>query len=87
MQLFGDVDILSFVRISGLNWIGRANRRDSKRKVSQVLNNILEDDQKTDGGIVYKHILINAKLQLEKEIKNTAYWKKSIKEVKVHNGL
>jgi hypothetical protein len=24
-----------------------------------------EDDQKTDGGIVYKWILINAKLQIE----------------------
>jgi hypothetical protein len=27
-------DILSFVRISPLNWIGHVNRMDSKRKVS-----------------------------------------------------
>ena len=32
----GDLDILSFVTISQLNWIGHVNRRDSKRKLSQV---------------------------------------------------
>ena len=37
--MFGDLDILSFVRISGLNWIGHVNRMDSKRKLSQVFNN------------------------------------------------
>ena len=37
MHMFGDLDILTFVRISRLNWIGRVNRMDSKRKVSQVL--------------------------------------------------
>jgi len=26
MQLFGDLDILPFVRISQLNWIGHVNR-------------------------------------------------------------
>jgi hypothetical protein len=39
MQLFGDLDILSFVRISRLDWTGHVNRLDSKRKVSQVFNN------------------------------------------------
>jgi len=39
MQLFGDFDLLSFIRISRPNWIGRVNRMDSKRKVSQVFNN------------------------------------------------
>ena len=40
MQPFGDSDILSLVRISRLNWIGRVNRMDIKRKLSQVfLNN------------------------------------------------
>jgi hypothetical protein len=39
MQLFGDLDILPFVRISRLNWIGHVNRMDSTRKVSQVCNN------------------------------------------------
>jgi len=35
MQLFGGLDIPSFVRKSLLNWIGHANRMDSKRKLSQ----------------------------------------------------
>jgi hypothetical protein len=43
MQLFGDSDILPFVRISRLNWIGDFNRRESKRKVSPVLNITLRD--------------------------------------------
>ena len=69
MQLSGDLDILSFVRISRLNWIGRVNRMDSKRKVSQCLVIILwevhsEDVQKkkTDGETVRKQTLIDAKL-------------------------
>jgi len=39
LQLFGDLDKLSFVRISRLNWIGDVNRMDSKRQVSQSFNN------------------------------------------------
>jgi len=39
LHLFGDLDILSFVRLSRLNWIGYVNRMDSKRKVSQAFNN------------------------------------------------
>jgi len=39
MQLFGDLDILIFVRISQLNWVGHVYRMDSKRKVIQVFNN------------------------------------------------
>jgi hypothetical protein len=34
LQLSGDLDMLPFVRISRLNWIGQV-----KRKVSQVFNN------------------------------------------------
>ena len=32
VQLFGGLDVLPFVRINRLNWIGHVNRRDSKRK-------------------------------------------------------
>ena len=39
MQVFGDLDIRSFVRISRLNLIGRVNRMDRKRKVIKVINN------------------------------------------------
>jgi hypothetical protein len=34
--MFGDLDILSFVRISQLNWIGQFNRMDSKIKVKYL---------------------------------------------------
>jgi hypothetical protein len=39
-QVFGGLDILSFVRISRLKWIGHVNRMENKRTVSQVFNNI-----------------------------------------------
>jgi hypothetical protein len=69
------LDIVSFVRTVRLNWIGHANRTDNKRKISQILNNNpqgsrLKGRPKTDGGIVYKQILINAKYKLEREVKN-----------------
>jgi hypothetical protein len=38
MLLAGDLVTLSFVRVSRLHWIGHVNRKDSKRKVSQVIN-------------------------------------------------
>jgi hypothetical protein len=68
MQLSGDLEILSFVRISWLNWIGHVNRMNSKRKVTTIILREVDykNDQKTDGGIVYKQILITAKLQIGK---------------------
>jgi hypothetical protein len=46
------------------------------------------DDQKTDGGNVYKQILINAKFKKWKErSKDRADLEKSIKEVRVRIGL
>jgi hypothetical protein len=59
MQLYGDLDTLSFVRVSRLNWIGPVNVMDSERKVSQVFSknvqgSILTGRPKTDGGTVYK---------------------------------
>ena len=38
MKLFADLDVLSYVRVSQLNWIGHVNRMEGKRKVSQVFN-------------------------------------------------
>jgi hypothetical protein len=45
MQLFGDLGILSFVRISQLNWTGHFNRMDSKRK-DKYLTIILREANK-----------------------------------------
>jgi hypothetical protein len=39
MQLFGGLNVLSFVRISQLIWIGRVNRMDRKSKVTEGFNN------------------------------------------------
>ena len=41
MQLFGNLGILSFVRVSRLNWFGHGNRMEGKRNVSQVFDNRL----------------------------------------------
>jgi hypothetical protein len=38
MQLYDDLDIVSFIRISRLKWIGYVNRMDNKRKVKQVFS-------------------------------------------------
>jgi hypothetical protein len=38
IQLFADLDTLSFFRIHLLNLIGHVNRMESTRKVSQVFN-------------------------------------------------
>jgi hypothetical protein len=43
MQQFG-IYILSFFRISRLNWIGNVNRMGSKRKVSQIFKIIRMED-------------------------------------------
>jgi hypothetical protein len=48
MQLCGDVDILSFVRISQVNWTGHVNRMDYKRKVSKVFNNNPQGNRLTE---------------------------------------
>jgi hypothetical protein len=39
VQLFGDLDIHPFVRISRLNWSGRINSMKCKRERRQVFNN------------------------------------------------
>jgi hypothetical protein len=44
-------------------------------------------DQKEAVGTVYKRMLINTFYKLERKLKNSADWEKSIKEAKVHIGL
>jgi hypothetical protein len=39
LQLFGDLNVISFVRIIWLNWVCHADGKDSKRKESQVFGN------------------------------------------------
>jgi hypothetical protein len=39
MQLYGDLDTVSFIRINRLRWIGHFNRMDNKRMVYQFFVN------------------------------------------------
>jgi hypothetical protein len=73
MQMFEDLHILSFFRISRLNWIGHVKRMFRKRNVSQLFKNNphgspLRQRPKIDG-ILYKQVIINAKLQIGKRNK------------------
>ena len=67
MNLYEDVDIISFIRLSRLRLIGQVNRVDKERKVYNILYNQPRDTQargnlKIDGWIVYCQTLKNAKL-------------------------
>jgi hypothetical protein len=50
MQLYGDLDTVSFISINRLRWIGHVNRTDNKRMVYQVflLINLKEVGQEVD---------------------------------------
>ena len=68
MQLLGNSDVLSFVRIRQLNWNGYVNRMGSKRKESQVSNNNPQGIRpRNRRWSCVKNILINTKLQIRKK--------------------
>ena len=93
IQLFGDLSILSFVRINRLNCTGHVYRMDSKIKVSQVFNNNPEGSRlrgrpKNRWWNCVKTNLNKCKITNWKERSNNrADWKKSVKEAKVRIGL
>jgi hypothetical protein len=45
MQVFEDLDILSFVRVSRLNWLRYINRMECKGQVSQEFTNNAQRSQ------------------------------------------
>jgi len=77
--------MLSFVRISQLILICYVNRMGSKRTLSEVFG-YNPQGRRLRSVIVYKQMLINAKLQIGKT-ENRADWEKFIKEAKVCIGL
>jgi hypothetical protein len=92
MQLFAELDILSFFGTSLLNWIGRVNRVDSKGK-EKVFNN---NHQRSGlGGRPKKRWWNCAQTDINKckitnwkeRSNNKADWEKPIKEAKVRVGL
>jgi len=94
MQLLGNLDMLHFVRTVGLNWTGHVDRMVSTRKVIRISNDEPQERRlrgrpKTDGGTVYRRILIGAKLKNGKrsEKKKRVDGEKAITEAKVRIGL
>ena len=94
MVRFGDgLDILSFVGMGRMDWIGHVNRVDSKSKVSQVFNNN-SSGKSTKGTTKSKWWncvqtgIIKCKIRnWQEESKTRADWGKTIKETKVRFGL
>ena len=86
MQLFGDLDILSFVRTSRLNWTGNVNRMDSKK--SQVFYNNPQGSRLGEGpknrwwNIVQTDINKCKVINRKERSKNRADWEKCIRDLK-----
>jgi len=93
LHLFGGLDILPFVRLSRLNWIGHVNKLDSKRKVSQAFNNNPQGSglRGRPNKRWWNCVQTDSKTckieKLEIVVKNVDDWEKSIKEAKVRTGL
>ena len=77
MQLFAGLDIISFVIIRQFNWTGRVNTMDSKRKVSQVINNYPQGCR-LRGRPKQKQILIDAKLKTGESGKKSELTRRSL---------
>jgi hypothetical protein len=92
-QMFGDLDILSFVRISRLEWIGYVNRMESKRTVSQVFNNNPQRSRPRGRprnrwwNCVQTNIKKCKINNWNEGSKNRVDWERAIKEAKVRIGL
>ena len=90
IELFGDLDILSFVRVSRLEWIGHVNRMDSKSKVfnNNPQESRLSGRQKNRWwNCVQTHVNKCKIKKWKKRSKDRADSEKSIKEVKLLIGL
>jgi hypothetical protein len=89
MQLYGDLDIISFIRINKLRWIGHVNRMDNKRFVYQVF---ADQSQGSRPRGRPKSRCWDCDINLRSETGNTGRkiekdWMRSIKEVKAHIQL
>jgi hypothetical protein len=93
MQLYGDLDIVSFIRINRLRWIGHVNRMDNKRMVYQVFANQPQGSRPRGRpksrlwDCVYGDIRKCRIRNWEQRSKNREDWMRSIKEAKAHIGL
>jgi len=74
MQVFGDLDMLSFVRINLKNWISHVNRLVTYLTKKQMVE-------------LCTNVLIATKLRTVKRFKNRPDSENSVKEAKVRIGL
>jgi hypothetical protein len=90
MQLYGDLEIVSFIRINRLRWIGYVNRMDNKRMVYQVFANQPQGSRPKGRpkyrwwNCVYGDIRKGKIIKWEKRSKNRDDWMRSIKEAKAN---
>jgi hypothetical protein len=93
MQLYGDLDIVSFIRINRLRWIGHVNRMDNKRMVYQVFDNQPQGSRPRGRPksrwwyCVYGDIRKCKIRNWDQRSKNRDDWMRSIKEANAHIGL
>jgi hypothetical protein len=91
MQLYGDLDIVSFIRMN--RWIGRVNRMDNKRTVYQVFGNQPQGSRPRGRpksrwwDCVYGDIRKCRIRNWEQRSKSREDWMMSIKEAKAHIEL
>jgi hypothetical protein len=93
MQLYDDLDIVSFIRISMIKWISYVNCMDDKRKVNQVFSthpqgSRLRGRPKSSWWDYVQADIIKCKIKNWRQWpRNREEWKRSIEEVKVCIGL
>jgi hypothetical protein len=93
MQLYGYLDIVSFIRINRLRWIGHVSRMDNKSMVYQDFANQPQGSRPTGRpksrwwDCVYGDIRKCKIRNWEQKSKNREDWMRSIKEVKTHMRL
>jgi hypothetical protein len=93
MQLYGDLDIVSFIRINRLRWIGHISRMDNNRMVYQVFANQSQGSRPRGRpnsrwwDCVYDDITTCKIRNWEQRSKNREDWMRSNKEAKAHSQL
>jgi hypothetical protein len=92
IQLYGDLDIVSFIRINKLRWIVHVDRMDNKRTVYQVFANQSQGSRPRGRPKSRWWDCVYGDINLRSETGNTGRkiyedWMRSIKETKAHIQL
>jgi hypothetical protein len=90
MNLYEDVDIVSFIRLSRLRWIGHVSRMDKERKVYKIFCNQPQGTQvkgRPKNRWMVHCQTFNAKLGTGRSRRDRGIWRRSIMEAKACIGL